>query len=359
MFAAHLVTTTPIVWTEPDTWSGIVDGHSSILFATLAGLSLGLTAPRTPAPNGPGNATSVSVQRKRLVVRAILLWLLGVLLTVTDVPVHIILQTYGVLFLIGAAMLTLRPRTLFLIAATLALVMPFVVGGIEEAWGGSATDDPDTVALLLSWHYPFPLWTAFLAAGLGAGKVLRESTDNAWWLLGGGSVLVVLGYGVIGPIGNRGADEGASMLISQLQSEPHSSGLGEAIGSGGFALAVIGGCVLLCSTRLRHVLWPVRIVGAMPLTAYVTHIVVWEFWILGEDNVDSGVEAMGGFLALDPFWPLVLCVTGTCMLWAMFIGKGPLEWALGRVSVLVVPDRKVSLTQGSGASASSANSISR
>ena len=129
----------------------------------------------------------------------------------------------------------------------------------------------------------------------------------------------MLGYGVIGPIGNRGADEGASMLISQLQSEPHSSGLGEAIGSGGFALAVIGGCVLLCSTRLRHVLWPVRIVGAMPLTAYVTHIVVW----------------------------------------AMFIGKGPLEWALGRVSVLVVPDRKVSLTQGSGASASSANSISR
>ena len=147
MFAAHLVTTTPIVWTEPDTWSGIVDGHSSILFATLAGLSLGLTAPRTPAPNGPGNATSVSVQRKRLVVRAILLWLLGVLLTVTDVPVHIILQTYGVLFLIGAAMLTLRPRTLFLIASTLGLVMPFVVGGIEEAWGGSATDDPDTVAL--------------------------------------------------------------------------------------------------------------------------------------------------------------------------------------------------------------------
>lgn len=342
MFAAHMVITTPIEWSQPGTWSGIVDGRSAILFATLAGISLGLTAPRSAASAGPSAAADVQLRRKRLLVRAVVLWLFGILLTLTDVPVHVILQTYGVLFLIGAAMLTLRPRTLFAIAGVVAVVMPFVVGGIDNVWDGSGPDDPDNISLLVSWHYPFPLWTAFLAAGLGAGKLLRESLNHAWWMLGGGAVLAVTGYGLIGPLGDRSVDEAEVWWISQLSAEPHSSGLGESIGSGGFALAVIAGCVLLCTTRFRHIVWPIRIVGSMPLTAYTAHLVVWAGWVAGEGDIHTGVEAMDGFLALDPFWPMVLCVTGGCMLWALFIGKGPLEWALAKVSVLAVPvDRAV------------------
>ena len=57
--------------------------------------------------------------------------------------------------------------------------------------------------------------------------------------------------------------------------EPHSSGLLEVIGSGGFALAVIGLCLLACRTVLTWIVLPLRAVGAMPLTAYTAQLVVW------------------------------------------------------------------------------------
>ena len=43
----------------------------------------------------------------------------------------------------------------------------------------------------------------------------------------------------------------------------------------GFALAVIGVCILIGGTRLRWLFWPVRVLGAMPLTAYTAHLLVW------------------------------------------------------------------------------------
>src|SRR5690606_26645416 len=41
MFAAHLLVTAPCFsWSDPGTWTAAVHGNSSILFATLAGVSL-------------------------------------------------------------------------------------------------------------------------------------------------------------------------------------------------------------------------------------------------------------------------------------------------------------------------------
>ena len=42
MLAAHLFTLPEIDWTDPVTWGGIVGGRSSILFATLAGVSISI-----------------------------------------------------------------------------------------------------------------------------------------------------------------------------------------------------------------------------------------------------------------------------------------------------------------------------
>jgi uncharacterized membrane protein YeiB len=58
----------------------------------------------------------------------------------------------------------------------------------------------------------------------------------------------------------------------------HSGGVLETVGSGGFALAVVGLCLLICRTPARIVLLPVRAVGSMPLTAYVGQIVAWAVW---------------------------------------------------------------------------------
>lgn len=55
MFAAHLLwITDPFDWGTPGTWIALVDGRSSILFATLAGVSIGLvTGGRVPLPPPP------------------------------------------------------------------------------------------------------------------------------------------------------------------------------------------------------------------------------------------------------------------------------------------------------------------
>lgn len=343
MFAAHLIVTTPLEWHSPETWTGLVDGRSSILFATLAGLSLGLSQGDTDDPGG----RRAAVSRGRLAGRAAVVWVLGILLVLLAVPVNVILPAYGVLFAIAIALVALPTRALVMIAALLAVVMPFVVGMIDSVTGGAGGESTSGVAILLGWHYPFPLWTAFLAAGLAAGRVLIASSRWAVGLIGVGAMLAFTGYFVLGPIGSRAAgalDDGARgdvglWLLSRLGDEPHSSGMGEAIGSVGFALAVIGVCTLIGGTPLRWLFWPVRVLGSMPLTAYTAHLVIWAAWIALERAGGGNVDPIDDFRALEPFWPMALGVTAGCALWAVFIGRGPLEAAVSRLAVAPLPHR--------------------
>ena len=84
---------------------------------------------------------------------------------------------------------------------------------------------------------------------------------------------------------------------------PHSSGLLEVIGSGGFALGVIGLCLLVCRTFVTWVVLPLRAVGAMPLTAYTAQLVIWAIasWVILGTTRD-----LGGFRDLEPFWPIAI-----------------------------------------------------
>ena len=340
MFAAHLAFTTPLEWGEPRTWSGIVDGRSSILFATLAGVSLALvTSSAAIEPHreprrwwGP---------RTRLALRALFIWALGVLLDGMGVPIYVILPAYGVLFLVSVLLLRLSTQKLFAVALAVALVMPFVVAVIDDAIATSVNpEEVEAFWRLFGWNYPFLLWAAFLAAGLGAGRLLAENIGRAWVLLATGIGFALLGYGVIGPIGNAVTDpDGATTalvgtepwFLSVLQDQPHASGIGEALGSGGFALAVIAACVLLGRTPLRWLLWPIRAAGSMPLTAYVAHILAWAIWIAIE--VENGpIDPWEDFRALEPFWPMTVWIIAGCSLWALLIGKGPLEILLARVT---------------------------
>jgi hypothetical protein len=95
-------------------------GRASILFATLAGLSLALVTggARTNGERVPGRA------KRRIAVRAGIIFAIGVGLTMWDTPVAIILAYYGVLFLIALRFLRLRPSTNFVIAAVLAVLTP-------------------------------------------------------------------------------------------------------------------------------------------------------------------------------------------------------------------------------------------
>lgn len=335
MLAAHLLWIGDFALTEPSTWVAVVDGRSSILFATLAGVSIGLVTGGTR----PLRGYALRIARLRLVVRATLLWLIGIALIVTGVPVYVILPAYALLFLLSLPFLPLGARILLPIAGTLAVIMPFLQVLLDrlpiwQSLPGFLLENA------IGWHYPFPVWIAFLLAGLGVARAGITTMIVQWRMLGVGAALALVGYG-LDAVSGADADTGDSYLSALWTAAPHSSGLLEVIGSGGFALAVIATCLLLCRSSgdrgpsaLAYAVLPLRAVGAMPLTAYVAQLVVWV--IVAIATLGSAGDLVG-FRDLEPFWPLTVGILIACTAWALLIGRGPLEWALDRVARLAVP----------------------
>ncbi len=325
MLAAHLLDTDRVLTSDPSTWITLVNGRSSILFAVLAGVSVSLvTGGRRPlTPERRPRAAA------RLALRGAVLWVIGMMLVFTGVPVYVILPAYALLFVLALPFLGLRARSLFLVAAGIALVMPWIQPVLDAApiWSGPAGDD---LSAAVGWHYPFPVWIAFVLAGMGVGRLdLRQLSEQASLVLAGGS-LIIVGYG--------GALLTAPVVTDRyartvLTAGDHSSGLWEVIGSGGFALATIGICLLLCRTPLRWVAVPLRAVGSMPLTAYVVQLLVWalvSLELFGDTSEIVGVRESG------LFFPLTIGLIIGCTAWALLVGRGPLEMFIDALVRVVV-----------------------
>lgn len=326
MIAAHLLSTADrFVWTDPGTWTALVDGRSSILFATLAGVSIGLvTGGRTPL-----GGREMAVARGRLALRAAILLVLGILLILTGVPVYVILPAYAILFLIALPFTGLPAPAVLWTAAGLGLVMPFIQPVLDglAIWRSPLGAEIDA---FMGWHYPFTVWIAFVLAGLGIARagITRMSTQLGMLIVG--AAVAAVGYG----FASFPAPSAASYWQTVWSAEPHSSGLLEVIGSGGFAIAVLAGCLLACRvTALSMLTLPLRAAGAMPLTAYTVQLVVWAL-VSGIVLGDTG--DLIGFRGLEPFWPLTIWVLIGCTAWALLIGRGPLEWLLDRAAKLAV-----------------------
>ncbi len=336
MFAAHLVAIPALQWSDPQTWAGLVVGRSSILFATLAGVSLTLAFPehRRPPQSVDVSGPSTTV---RLLSRAVAIWVVGAILLLLEVPVIVILPAYAVLFACAVVLIRLRTRTLFMLAAGISVVTPFMVTAIDRYVTVLQPGHPSQLFNLLGWNYPFLLWAAFVAAGIGAGRLLRDPRQGAVILLLVGTGSAVIGYAGFGTIGERALAQTSAQtgtpgmgrwLLTAFQDTPHASGVGEAFGSGGFALAVLALSVLICSTSLRWLMWPLRAMGAMPLTAYVSHLVIWRVWML----MQPGRASIQEFRALQPFWPMTIGVMIGCMVWTLTVGRGPVEEFVNRVA---------------------------
>lgn len=326
MFAAHLLLTADgFVWTDPTSWTALVDGRSSILFATLAGVSIGLvTGGREPLSPG-----SMAVARWRLALRASILLVLGILLILTGVPVYVILPAYAVLFLIALPFTGLRAGTVLWVAAGLALIMPFLQPVLDDLpiWQLPFSAEIDAI---IGWHYPFTVWIAFVLAGLGVARAgITRLVVQIRMLIGGGA-LAAIGYGLAA----LPAPVADGYWWAVWSAEPHSSGLFEVIGSGGFAIAALASCLLLCRLAVVNAITlPLRATGAMPLTAYTVQLVVWA--VVAAVTIGD-VTDLFGFRALDPFWPLTIGVLVGCTVWALLVGRGPLEWVLDRTAKVAV-----------------------
>ncbi|SDO59050.1 Protein of unknown function [Microbacterium sp. ru370.1] len=334
MLAAHLLDTERLLTPDPVSWITLVNGRSSILFAVLAGLSISLVTGGT-RPLPPERRPRAAA---RLAMRGAMLWVIGLLLVMTGVPVYVILPAYALLFVLALPFLGLRARGLFTAAAVLAVIMPWVQPVLDAApiWAGPGGDE---LAALVGWNYPFTTWIAFLLAGMGVGRLDLRALPEQGLLVTVGGALALAGYGAA--LLTAPAVVDVPYLSAVLTAEDHSSGLWEVIGSGGFAIAVIGACLLLCRTPLRWVTVPLRAVGSMPLTAYVLQLVVWAvvaLALLGDTSDLYGIREAG------LFGPLVWGLVVLCTVWVLVIGRGPLETLIDRVVRAVVGRDAVSPT---------------
>ena len=301
----------------------LADGRSSILFATLAGLSLGImTGAARPLPRGLRRDRALTIA-----LRALYLFLLGLVLSSLGSEIAIILDYYAIMFLLLTPLLFLPRWALAVIAVVLAGVAPLVASAAEAAETAGNGGGPVAGVFrdyLLTGHYPALVWLPYLLVGLIAARSDLRSPRTQRWMIGAGTAAAVLGYG-------------AARLLPGVTAEAHSDSTAEVVGSGGLAVAVIG--TLLWLTAIERdragriagtVLSPVAATGSMALTVYTMQIVTLAVFVVLRTDSGGAIQYPG--------WPLLIGMTigalAFATAWRRAFGAGPLERLLRRATQL-------------------------
>ncbi|RKT81957.1 Protein of unknown function [Saccharopolyspora antimicrobica] len=374
MFVAHAgpAMLDPTAGGAAEFLAGLGNGHASVLFAVLAGVSLALLT----GGSRPHEGSVLRRDRVRIAVRAVVLFVLGMVLTQLGAQMMVILSFYALYFLLALPFLRVRPAVLAVIAAVWTIAGPIASFFIRGAWtsadtvGGalSFTDltSWDTAGagfqrLLLDGAYPVLTWMPFVFAGLAVGRLDLRSTAVRLRLLISGVVLAVIGAGSswlalnvfgglralepvlanLAPIAAEIGKEPVELLQMMgfgvvpttspaflLLNAPHAGTPFEITASTGAALAVLALC-LFAGDRLRTLLAPLSAVGALALTVYTVQGLLLEPVLVG--------------LSWQPWLPLLVLALGSlvfCALWRPLLGRGPLErvlhWTSTKTADLVV-----------------------
>ncbi|WP_060887301.1 DUF418 domain-containing protein [Streptomyces caniscabiei] len=332
----------------------LAHGRASALFAFLAGFSIILMTGRRAPKTGRAGRQAVA----KVVIRALLLLAVGTALTLSGTPVEVILAFYGVYFLIVLPLYRLGARSLTLVAAAGALVLPQVLYLVQRLlqesepgglWVWPANAD-GILSLMFTGSYPVLTWIPFVVAGMAVARLDLAATAVRIRLAITGAGLAVLGHGgsflalrlvpgameslAEGGWGDSGSVASAwwsdtwgypsGTPAGLLVASPHSETTLSILGNTGVAIVVLTACVAAIDAlpRLHRAARPVIAVGTMSLTAYVFHIL--GIHLLGiEELPGSPLHVLLGFIA---------AVTVFATLWSRFFRRGPLEWLLGKAT---------------------------
>jgi uncharacterized membrane protein len=327
MFIAHVA---PAVSEQP--WQlllAIADERPRLLFALTAGIGLGLlTGATRPVTEGRG------ILRRQIAIRALILIALGVLIVATLKPlVFVILEEYGVAFLVLLPLLFIPGWAAVALGAVLLAVAPAVAALASRDPAVIAASDGDA-GIVVDWFitgaYPVVIWVPVMLIGLGLARLDVASPRGVAWYGFAGIAAAAVCLPIVREMpANQvlGAVPGADWMIPVRASLM-------TIGNVGFCLGVVAIVVVLTSLAwpgLRRfataTLSPITAMGAMPLTIYTGHLVI----IAAAKRSENGTIT-------DDSWPLTIgLIIGSMLfawLWQRFIGRGPLEmllrWASGR-----------------------------
>lgn len=322
---------------EPGGVSGwlysVPHGRASVLFVVLAGLGVTLLTRR----HRP-------VERWRVLGwRAGLLLLAGLALQLLDHDVNVILQTYAVLFLLGALMVPLPDRALLAVAGVATAAGPVAwLSGQRAAGGGAGPAGPPALgdapgpaleALLLTGPYPVVTWLAPFVLGLWLGR--RDLADRRLQrrlvvvglagAVGAPALSGLLTATTGGPVGELGP----RMLLTNAAHGQMPLWL---VGSSAAAVATLGLCLVVLAHPAatpgpaaapgpvsRTDAWwarPFIAAGQLSLTIYVLHLVALHFLRPLPHDLLQGVVITAAMT--------VLALLGATV-WRRRFSRGPVE----------------------------------
>lgn len=296
-----------------------VDGRAMPLFVLLGGIGVTLLTTRSRTPD------------LALVIRALILFPLGLWLQHATTDIAIILQYYAVFFLLAIGLRRLPDRGLLAVA-----VLVTAIGAVTNqtlspptlpsygGWEGMASlVDPGLWwAILVNGYYPVLPTSAFFIVGMWLGR--RRLDDIAVPLVWSGAALAFTGSWVGAWIGDL---VGASLedttadgfrWEAMFDATGHSEMPVWVMGATGTSLLVIGASVL---AALRWQLRPLVVLGQMALTFYVFQALVINWTPLRSDTTTGEEYLLATSLTLG----FLLFAT----LWVRFVSpRGPLELML-------------------------------
>jgi len=308
----------------------IADERPRLLFALTAGMGLAFISGGTE-PISDDRAEL----RRQIAIRAVILIALGLLIAVTLHPlVYIILDLYGLAFLVMLPLLFMPPRAALGVGIALLAVTP----GLAEL--ASETDpvvelQSGPLGIVADWvvsgAYPVVVWVPVMLIGLALARfgLTSPRVVGIAALAGTMTAAVLLPIVALMPGGNAGASaDDADRWTSALRTSL------EALANVGVGVVVVAGMMLLTAfvrPRVRRVagavLSPITAMGSMPLSVYTLHLVVIAASVRVEDGVptDDSVELLLGLIVGSMLF---------AWLWRRYLGRGPLErmlrWASGR-----------------------------
>ncbi|MDF2560507.1 MAG: putative integral rane protein [Microbacterium sp.] len=365
MLVAHVG---PAAWTAGEGWGTVHVGwvlfHSRMpaMFAFAAGVSLTLGSPTAPDRATPETAPTV--------IRAALLAVCGGALAALGTPVAVILTFFSVWFLLVLPFRRCTPRTLVVAAAVWALIGPPLSVLLRRMIG---SEPGFAWSVLVAGDYPALTWVPFVLAGFAVGRfdLTRRTGRRALAVVGtlltalaygGGGAFLALGgvdalaaaRGVSGGgpaaaaevarvfYGERGVTD-TSSLLWLLVPAPHSGSWADVVGCLGVSALLLSVCLTVgdAAQRARAALrvaprlagiatTALAAPGAMVLSVYAAHIVAMALITATTGHSFGPAQSIGTLAAFT------MGLTAASVVWSRFEPRGPLEWALGRVTLLIV-----------------------
>lgn len=315
-------------------------GHSSILFATVAGVSLGLLSGGTASYAGRARQD----MKIKIFTRAAMLFVIAGVFSMLNTPIHMILVYYAVWFVAALPFTNWSALSLATLGVCWAVIGAIVLVYVHDLLiraQFTASGNPNLVVVETTLGmFPGIMWMGFVLVGMALAKTDLRDNAHLRRVLAGSTITATVTYTAAwlaqralsleidrrcwpeagspeinrtGPIFN--IDHLVPSWECHLQSHAHSVTPVEALGSGSVAVAIITACLLLPAVA-QSLLAPLAAVGSMALTAYCAHVLAIYLW-----PEFFFTEVTGH----APMLIMVSVSVSACYVWRSLWGQGPLE----------------------------------